>query len=100
MYGGCRVSHYTLSACLACRVYSSTYWVVTMVRFLSLSEGICANLYLAASQQMGQMGPGAAPMMGPGMDFDKQFQGEAENIEVLAHQCILDDVETRLLASL
>jgi hypothetical protein len=60
--------------------------------------------YLAASQvnqQMGQMAPGAgANMFAPGVDPDKQFQAEAENIEVLAHHYLLDGVETRLLESL
>ena len=52
------------------------------------------------SQQMGQMGPGAgAQMFGPGVDPDKQFQGEAENLAVLAHQYILEGVEERLLQS-
>ncbi|RDL38379.1 uncharacterized protein BP5553_02719 [Venustampulla echinocandica] len=52
------------------------------------------------SQQMGQMGPGAgAQMFGPGVDPHKQFQGEAENLAVLAHQYILEGVEGRLLQS-
>lgn len=38
-------------------------------------------------------------MMGPGADPDKMFQGEAENIEVMAHEYILDGVEDRLLQS-
>lgn len=50
---------------------------------------------------MGQMGPGAgANMFGPGVDPDKQFQAEVENIEVLAHHSLLDGVEKRLLESL
>lgn len=50
---------------------------------------------------MGQMAPGqGANMFGPGVDPDKQFQGEAENIEVLAHHYILDGVEKRLLESI
>jgi hypothetical protein len=49
-------------------------------------------------QQMGQMQPGAgANMFGPGQDPDKQFQSEAENLAVLAHQYILEGVEDRLL---
>lgn len=62
-----------------------------------------ANLEIAASQmsqQMGQMGPGAgAQMFGPGVDPHKQYQGEAENLAVLAHQYILEGVEGRLLQS-
>lgn len=38
-------------------------------------------------------------MFGPGQDPDKQFQGEAENLAVLAHQYILEGVEERLLKS-
>jgi hypothetical protein len=54
-----------------------------------------------ATQQMGQMAPGAgANLFGPGVDPDKQFQAEAENIEVLAHESILKGVEQRLLSSL
>ena len=61
-------------------------------------------IWIAASQtaqQMGQMGPGAgAQMFGPGVDPDKQFQGEAENLAVLAHHYTLEGVEERLLKSL
>lgn len=50
------------------------------------------------AQQMGQMGPGAgAQMFGPGVDPDKQFQSEAENLAVVAHDYILEAVEQRLL---
>lgn len=50
------------------------------------------------AQQMGQMGPGAgAQMFGPGVDPNKQFQGEAENIAVLAHHYTLEGVEDRIL---
>lgn len=53
------------------------------------------------AQQMGQMGPQGAPQMfGPGVDPDKQFQGEAENLAVIEHYSVLDDVETRLLESI
>lgn len=49
-------------------------------------------------QQMGQMQPGAgANMFAPGQDPDKQFQGEAENLAVLAHHYTLAGVEDRLL---
>jgi hypothetical protein len=44
------------------------------------------------------MAPGAgANMFGPGVDPDKQFQGEAENLAVLAHQYTLEGIEDRLL---
>ena len=52
-------------------------------------------------QQMGQMAPGAgANIFGPGVDPDKQFQGEAENLAVLAHQYTLEGVEERLLKTI
>ncbi|RFU34320.1 hypothetical protein B7463_g1960, partial [Scytalidium lignicola] len=49
-------------------------------------------------QQMGQMAPNQN-MFGPGVDPDKQFQGEAENLAVSTHNYILDGVENRLLES-
>ncbi|KAL6720709.1 hypothetical protein ACLMJK_002634 [Lecanora helva] len=53
------------------------------------------------AQQMSQMNPGAgAGMFQPGQDPDKLFQNEAENIEVIEHECILDGIEERLLASI
>ncbi|CAD6505531.1 BgTH12-01021 [Blumeria graminis f. sp. triticale] len=56
------------------------------------------NAASQVSQQMVQMGPGAgADLFGPGVDPDKQFQNEAENLAVLAHQYTLDGVEDRLL---
>lgn len=74
-----------------------------MVSDLSIVIEFC-SFDIAASQmqqQMGQMGPAAgANMFGPGVDPHKQFLVEAENIEVLTHQCILSGVEQRLLASL
>jgi ER membrane protein complex subunit 3 len=64
---------------------------------------VCLRVSAASqvAQQMGQMGPGAGPnMFGPGVDPHKQFAGEAENIEVLAHHYLLDGIEDRLLQSL
>ena len=61
-----------------------------------------ANASAAANQmaqQMAQMNP-AANLMGPGNDPDKLFQSEAENLEVIEHEYILDGIEDRLLASL
>jgi hypothetical protein len=59
------------------------------------------QLAAAASQmaaQMNQMGGAQAPnMFGPGVDPDKQFQAEAENLAVIEHYSVLDDVEMRLL---
>ncbi|KAI1004758.1 hypothetical protein K3495_g3454 [Podosphaera aphanis] len=50
------------------------------------------------SQQIGQMGPGAGPQMfGPGIDPDKQFQSEVENLAVIAHNYTLEGVEQRLI---
>lgn len=52
------------------------------------------------AQQMSQMNPGAAGgMLQPGSDPDKMFQSEAENLEVVEHEYILEGVEKRLLAS-
>jgi hypothetical protein len=36
-------------------------------------------------------------MFGPGVDPDKQFQAEVENLSVLAHEYTLAGVEERLL---
>ena len=54
------------------------------------------------AQQMSQMNPSAAGvgMFQPGQDPDKMFLNEAENLEVLEHEYILDDVEYRVLASI
>jgi hypothetical protein len=49
---------------------------------------------------MGQMGPQAAPMFGPGQEPDKKFQAEAENLAVVEHYSVLDGIESRLLASI
>lgn len=52
------------------------------------------------AQQMSQMNPGASgQMFQPGQDPDKAFMNEAENLEVVEHEFILDGVEERLLAS-
>ncbi|CAM1503032.1 Fc.00g078080.m01.CDS01 [Cosmosporella sp. VM-42] len=40
------------------------------------------------------------PMAGPGQDPDKQFKAEAENLAVIEHYSVLDDVEERLLAGI
>jgi len=61
------------------------------------------TVLLAASQvaqQMGQMNPAQGQnLFGPGVDPQKQFSSEAENIEVLAHHYLLDGIEERLLKS-
>ncbi len=49
------------------------------------------------AQQMGQMGPQPQQMFGPGVDPDKQFLAEAENLAVIEHYSVLDGVENRLL---
>lgn len=49
------------------------------------------------AQQMGQMGPQTAQMFGPGVDPNKQFLAEAENLAVVDHYSVLDGVEGRLL---
>lgn len=51
------------------------------------------------SQQMGQMNPSASiGLFQPGQDPDKLFASEAENLEVLEHDYILNGVEERVLA--
>ena len=49
------------------------------------------------AQQMQGMAPQAPNMFGPGVDPDKQFQAEAENLAVVEHYSVLDEVEDRLL---
>ncbi|KAF2831652.1 transmembrane protein [Ophiobolus disseminans] len=49
------------------------------------------------TQQMAMSNPGAG-MMGPEQDPDKLFLNEAENLEVLDHQWILEGIEERLVA--
>lgn len=49
------------------------------------------------AQQMGQMAPPTQQMFGPGVDPDKQFLAEVENLAVIEHYSVLDDVETRLV---
>jgi len=51
------------------------------------------------SQQMAQMNPSAG-LSGPGNDPDKLFLGEAENLEVMEHDYVLNGIEDRLLDSL
>jgi hypothetical protein len=53
------------------------------------------------AQQMNQMGPqGAGQMFGPGVDPNKQFLAEAENLAVIEHHSVLEGVEQRLLAGI
>lgn len=59
-----------------------------------------ANTTQAANQmaqQMTQMGPQAGQLFGPGVDPNKQFLAEAENLAVIEHHSVLDGVEQRLL---
>ena len=68
-----------------------------------MTTSTLTSFYLAANQmaqQMAQMNPGAAGtgIFQPGQDPDKMFLSEAENLEVVEHWCILDGVESRLLA--
>ncbi|KAL2269773.1 hypothetical protein VTJ83DRAFT_1957 [Remersonia thermophila] len=44
-----------------------------------------------------QMAPPAGQMFGPGVDPNKQFLAEAENLAVIEHHSVLDGVEQRLL---
>lgn len=52
------------------------------------------------AQQMAQQQMPMNPMGGPGQDPDKAFQAEAENLAVVEHYSVLDDVEKRLLAGI
>ncbi|KAL1954689.1 hypothetical protein VTO42DRAFT_793 [Malbranchea cinnamomea] len=62
--------------------------------FILGSENSASQL----TQQMAQVNPAAnANPFGPGQDPDKMFLGEAENLEVMEHYCILDGIEERLL---
>ncbi|TVY47396.1 ER membrane protein complex subunit 3 [Lachnellula cervina] len=80
---------------------SSISWYVLCIFGLQSVFNYLLGSDNAASQmqqQMGQMGPGAgAQMFGPGVDPDKQFQAEIENLNVLAHHYTLEGVEDRLL---
>ncbi|KAL5116276.1 hypothetical protein ACEQ8H_005834 [Pleosporales sp. CAS-2024a] len=51
------------------------------------------------TQQMAMANPGAGGIMGPEQDPDKLFLNEAENLEVLDHEWILEGVEERLIAT-
>lgn len=50
------------------------------------------------AQQMQQAQMGANPFGGT-EDPDKIFKNECENLEVIDHWCVLDDVEERLMRS-
>ncbi|KAJ3565553.1 hypothetical protein NPX13_g7464 [Xylaria arbuscula] len=66
----------------------------SVFNFILGSENAASQM----AQQMGAMGPQAGPQMfGPGVDPDKQFKTEAENLAVVEHYSVLDDVEDRLL---
>lgn len=71
-----------------------------MVRWPRPGHRTLSNVPPAANQmaqQMGQMGPQTGQMFGPGVDPNKQFVAEAENLAVVEHHSILDGVEQRLL---
>lgn len=72
---------------------------VHCVLYLGASLTNNATAASQVSQQMAQAQAGGMPGMGPEQDPDKLFQNEAENLEVLEHKCILEDIENRLLAS-
>lgn len=53
------------------------------------------------TQQMAQMNPGAGVnIFQPGQDPDKLFLSEAENLEVLEHDYILQGIEERILSGI
>ncbi|KAF1730367.1 hypothetical protein ACQRIT_000974 [Beauveria bassiana] len=62
--------------------------------FLLGSDNAASQL---AQQMQAQQMP-MNPMGGPGVDIDKQFKAEAENLQVVEHYSVLDEVEDRLLA--
>lgn len=70
-----------------------------LFRVAVLIESYIAN---QMASQMAQMNPGAAGtgMFQPGQDPDKMFLSEAENLEVVEHEYILEGVEDRVLAFL
>lgn len=49
------------------------------------------------AQQMAQQQMPMGPLAGPGQDPEKLFKAEAENLAVVEHYSVLDDVEQRLL---
>jgi hypothetical protein len=55
------------------------------------------NAASQVAQQMQAQQMPMNPMGGPGQDPDKQFKAEAENLAVVEHYSVLDDVEERLL---
>jgi hypothetical protein len=55
------------------------------------------NAASQVAQQMQQQQQPMMPMGGPGNDPHKQFKTEAENLAVVEHFSVLDDVEHRLL---
>ncbi|KAI5459824.1 integral membrane protein DUF106-domain-containing protein [Mariannaea sp. PMI_226] len=63
--------------------------------FLLGSDNAASQVQQMQAQQ--QMNPMAA---GPGQDPHKQFVAEAENLAVVEHYSVLDDVEDRLLAGI
>lgn len=65
---------------------------------LNRSLNIVAAASQVAQQMQAQQMPN--PMGGPGQDPDKQFKAEAENLAVVEHYSVLDDVEERLLAGI
>lgn len=100
---GCPLSRGMSCVFLVCSRYSIIFLEATMVSTYLPTKEFPDWSFVAASQQqqqMGQMAPGAgAGMFGPGNEPHKQYQAEAENIAVVAHQYILNGVEQRLLES-
>lgn len=64
----------------------------------TLIPSLTAASQIAQQMQAQQMPTN--PMGGPGMDPDKQFKAEAENLAVVEHYSVLDDVEERFLAKI
>ncbi|KAI9702071.1 MAG: ER membrane complex subunit 3 [Candelina mexicana] len=84
-------------------VSSLSWYFLNLFGLQSVFTFILGNDNAASqmAQQMAQMNPSAgAGMFGPGQDPDKMFQSEAENLEVVEHEWILEGVETRLLENI
>ena len=84
-------------------VSSLSWYFLTLFGLQPVYNFILGSNNAAAqmSAQMGMMNPAAGAgggMFGPEQDPDKLFIGEAENLEVMSHQCVFDGIEDRLVA--
>jgi hypothetical protein len=101
---GYRVCLGIFSLCSGSSPYIILFWEATTVCIFSfcmvrLKLTLPSSAANQVTQQMAMSNPGAG-MMGPEQDPDKLFLNEAENLEVLDHQWILEGIEERLVAKL